>query len=224
MSKHLPDTYYRDPAGGAAINQNSRGGQGCCWSPRKMAWSPAVLSLLLQIKTQGNRGGEKLHLVPARLPEAGAVATCPGGRSCGRDIIAAWVLKSQVEKRERSPGWRADQAHVIGPGPFQGHTDVQEGVGGGAPQGRPPAEAQKTERRQQRRDCDLVGEAPQCWWLLLHLLPPWATETQDESRGSRPRWWVHRPGSGSGSGSEGTDLTQCPSFPHLVNGFNNTNN
>lgn len=96
--------------------------------------------------------------------------------------------------------------------------------GGGAPQGRPPAEAQKTERRQQRRDCDLVGEAPQCWWLLLHLLPPWATETQDESRGSRPRWWVHRPGSGSGSGSEGTDLTQCPSFPHLVNGFNNTNN
>lgn len=77
-------------------------------------------------------------MVPARLPEAGAVATCPGGRSCGRDIIAAWVLKSQVEKRERSPGWRADQAHVIGPGPFQGHTDVQEGVGGGGTAGTAP--------------------------------------------------------------------------------------
>lgn len=41
-----------------------------------MTWSPAVLSLSLQIKTQGNREGKKPHLVPACLPEEGAVSTC----------------------------------------------------------------------------------------------------------------------------------------------------
>lgn len=69
LSKHLPDTYYRDSVGGIAINQNIPRRQSCWWSPGKMTWSPVVLSLFLQIKTQSNQEGEKLYWVLACFPD-----------------------------------------------------------------------------------------------------------------------------------------------------------
>lgn len=68
-----------------------------------MAWSPAVLSLLLQIKTQGNREGKKLHLIPARLPEEGTASTCLGSRRHLKDANASCVLTSQAGRSKGSP-------------------------------------------------------------------------------------------------------------------------
>ena len=72
-----------------------------------MAWSPAVRSLLLQIKTQGNQEGEKLHLIPARFPPEGAVSTCLGRERHVKGAIATWVLTFQVEKNKGFPGGSA---------------------------------------------------------------------------------------------------------------------
>lgn len=58
-----------------------------------MTWSPAVLSLFLQIKTQGNQERKKLHLVPTCLPEEGAVSTCLCSKEAG--VVSGW----QVELR-----------------------------------------------------------------------------------------------------------------------------
>lgn len=69
LSKHLPDTYYRDSVGGSAINQNSRGRWGLLMNPWKDGLVPCSSLLFLQIKTQENLEGKKLHLVSVRLPE-----------------------------------------------------------------------------------------------------------------------------------------------------------
>lgn len=66
-----------------------------------MTWSLAVHFLFLQIKTQGNQKGKKLHLVPARLPGEGEAQPASaeragvGGHGC--------VFTSHVEMRKQSP-------------------------------------------------------------------------------------------------------------------------
>lgn len=83
--------------------RTAAGGKGCWWIPGKMAWSPAVLSLFLQIKTQGNLEGKKLHLVSVHLPEEGAFQpACARRRQVG-DAVGVCALTSQVEVRKQSP-------------------------------------------------------------------------------------------------------------------------
>lgn len=76
--------------------RTAAGGKGCWWSPRRMTWSPAVLSLFLQIKTQGNWERKKLHLVPACLPEEEAVSTCLGQEEAGMEWRLRWNLSVAV--------------------------------------------------------------------------------------------------------------------------------